>query len=196
VSALPTVLVVDADPEARRGAALALPADAWRVVYAANAEAAMQRLAEEPVRVLVVEIALPGPSGLLVLEEARRAHPHAARLAVTAAPEVDSALRAVNQAEVLRFLRKPVDAPALRAAVEAGLAWSEAARAAEDARVSVERRRAGLAALAAEHPGVVPAAAGEDGYGIPPHRLAVLAERLAGTPLGTILAATLPPGTA
>lgn len=196
MSALPTVLVVDADPEARRAAALALTADAWRVVFAANAEAAMQRLAEEPVRVLVVEIALPGPSGLLVLEEARRARPHAARLAVTLAADVDVVQRAVNRAEVLRFLRKPVGEADLRAAVETGLAWSEAASAAEDARASAERRRAGLAALAAEHPGVVPVAAGEDGYGIPPHRVAVLAERLSGTPLGTILAATLPPGSA
>jgi DNA-binding NtrC family response regulator len=196
VSALPTVLAVDPDPDARRRFALALPADAWRVLYAANTEAAMRRLAEEPVRVVVVEIALPGPSGLLLLEEARRAHPHAARLVVTAAADLDAALQAVNRAEVLRYLRKPVDAPDLRAAVEAGLAWSESARAAEGARAAAARRSAGLAALVAEHPGVAPVHAGDDGYGIPPHRVAVLAERLAGTPLGTILSATLPPGRA
>jgi two-component system, probable response regulator PhcQ len=193
VSAPPTVLVVDADPDARRLVADALPADAWRVVSAANAEAAMQRLAEERVRVLVVEIALPGPSGLLVLEEARRAHPHAARVVVTAASELDVALQAINEAEVFRFLRKPVTASDLRAAVGAGLAWSESARVAEGARAAAARRSAGLAALAAEHPDVVPVAAGAEGYGIPPHRVAVLAQRLAGTPLGTILAATQPP---
>jgi DNA-binding NtrC family response regulator len=146
VSARPTVLVVDADPGARRVVADALPTDAWRVVSVANAEAAMQRLAEEPVRVLIVEIALPGPSGLLVLEEARRAHPHAARLVVTSASELDVALQAINGAEVFRFLRKPVAAPDLRAAVGAGLAWSESARAAEGARTAAARRRAGLAA--------------------------------------------------
>jgi DNA-binding NtrC family response regulator len=196
VSALPTVLAVDPDPETRRCLALALPADAWRVLYAANAEAAMQRLAEEPVRVVVVEIALPGPSGLLVLEEARRAHPHAARLVMTAAADFDAALRAINQAEVLRFLRKPVDVPTMRAAVEAGLAWSGAARDARDARAAAARRSAGLAALVADHPGLVPAAVGDDGYGIPPHRVAVLVQRLAGTPLGAILAAALPPADA
>jgi DNA-binding NtrC family response regulator len=189
VSARPTVLVVDGDPDARRSAVEALPAGAWRAVHAANAEAALRRLAEEPVSVLLVDVALPGPSGFLVLQEARRVRPHAARIVLTAAAELDVAVRAINEAEVLRFLRKPVDAASLRAAVEAGLAWSEAATAVHEAREAAERRRAGLAALAAAHPDLVPAGLGDDGYGVPPRRAAVLAERLAATPLGPLLAA-------
>jgi DNA-binding NtrC family response regulator len=192
VSAPPTVLVVDGDPAARRTVVDALPSDSWRVVAAANGEAAMRRLAEEPVRVVLVDLVLPGPSGLLVLEEARRVRPHAARVVVTAAADLDAAVRAINEAEVLRFLRKPVDAARLRATVEAGLAWSEAAVATHGAREAAARRVAGLAALDGGHPGLVAAAVGDDGYGIPPRRAAVLAERLAATPLGPILAAALP----
>lgn len=188
MSARPTVLVVDADAEARRAAAEALAGDAWRIVYAANVEAATRRLAEEPVSVIVAEIAGPGPSGLLLLAEARRVHPDVARVATAVDADVDVALRTINDAEVLRFLRKPVGAAQLREAAEAGLAWSESMRAARGARESAARRGAFLAALAAEHPGLVPAAAGPDGYGIPPHRVGVLAERLAGTPLGALLA--------
>jgi DNA-binding NtrC family response regulator len=185
VSVRPTLLVVDGDPGARRSAVEALPAGAWRAVHAANAEAALRRLAEEPVSVLLVDVVLPGPSGFLVLQEARRVRPHAARIVVTAAADLDVALRAINEAEVLRFLRKPADAASLRAAVEAGLAWSESAAAAHEAREAAARRRAGLAAA---HPDLVPAELGDDGYGVPPRRTAVLAERLAATPLGPLLA--------
>ncbi len=194
MSARPTVLVVDGDAEARRAAAEALAADAWRIVYAANVEAATRWLAEEPVSVILAEIALPGPSGLLLLAEARRVHPDVARVATAVDADVDVALRAINDAEVLRFLRKPAGAAQVREAAEAGLAWSESMRAARGAREAAARRGAFLAALAAEHPDLVPAAAGPDGYGIPPHRVGVLAERLAGTPLGALLAAARTPG--
>lgn len=182
------VLVVDADPAARKAAAAALPPEGYRLVYAASADAALDVLASEPVSVLVAEIALPGTSGLSVLTEARRKHPHVARVVLTGAAALEPALLAVNEAEVLRFLRKPGAPAELRAAVDDGLAWSEAASAVARARAAAERGRRELDAVAAAHPGLLPAVAAPDGYSIPPHRLWSLAERLAGTPLGPLLA--------
>jgi DNA-binding NtrC family response regulator len=192
VSGASVVLVVDADPAARRAAAAALPPEHYRLVYAGGAEAALPLLESEPVAVLVAEIVLPGTSGLSMLAAARHSHPHVARVVLTAAAELESVLTAVNEAEVLRFLRKPIEPAGLRAAVDDALAWAEASREVARARAAAERRRVELDALATDHPGMLPAAAAPDGYAIPPHRVAALAERLADTPLGPLLSARRP----
>jgi len=189
MSALPTVLVVDADPAARKAAAAALPSERYRLVYAASADAALHLLVAEPVSALVAELVLPGPSGLAVLAEARRTHPDVARVVLTAAAELEAALQAINEAEVLRFLHKPVEPAELRAAVDDALAWAGSAGAAARRRAASQKRRLEIDALASAHPGLLPAVAGPDGYAIPSHRLASVAERLAGTPLGPVLEA-------
>jgi DNA-binding NtrC family response regulator len=191
VTNLDVVLVVDADPAARRAAAAALPADRYRLVYAASADAALHLLVTEPVSVLVTELVLPGPGGLSVLVEARRARPYVARIVVTAAPELEAAVEAINAAEVLRFLRKPLESADLRAAVDDALAWAAAAEEVDRARGARARRRRALDALATEHRGLLPAESGPDGYSIPLHRLRSLAGRLAATPLGDVLAAAV-----
>ena len=130
MSGLPTVLVVDADPAARKAVAAALPSERQRLIYAASADAALHLLDAEPVSVLVAELVLPGPGGLSVLAEARRTHPEVARVVLTAAAELEAAVQAINEAEVLRFLHKPVEPAELRAAVADALAWAESAGAA------------------------------------------------------------------
>jgi two-component system probable response regulator PhcQ len=189
VSGPHVVLVVDADPVARKAVAAALSAERYRLVYAASAEAAREVLASEPVTVLVAEPVLPGPGGLSVLAEARRSHPHVARIVLAESVDLGAAMHAINEAEVLRFLHKPVEAARLRKAVDEAVAWTAGARDAADARAAAERRNAATSALADAHPGLLPAVAGPDGYAIPPHRFRSLVARLASTPLGPALAA-------
>jgi DNA-binding NtrC family response regulator len=193
VSALPTVLVVDADAAFRRQAAAALSPDRYRVVYTGRVAEALALLRGEPVAVIVSEVALPDDSGLRLLAEARRTHPQVARVIATAVEEPDAAVQAINDAEALRFLRKPVDAPTLRAAVDDALAWAESAGTWHAARAAAERRRLTLVDLEADHPGLTRSSTGSEGYAIPRQRLRTLAERLASTPLGPLLAAPLTP---
>lgn len=195
MSALPTVLVVDADASFRRQAAAALSPDRYRVVYTGRAAEALALLRGEPVAVIVSEIVLPDDSGLRLLAEARRTHPQVARVIATAVGEADAAVQAINEAETLRFLRKPVDADALRSAVDAALAWAESAGTWHAARAAAERRRLTLVDLEADHPGLTRSSTGSEGYAIPRQRLRILADRLASTPLGPLLAgaATSPP---
>ena len=102
---------------------------------------------------LVSELVLADDSGLHLLVEARRLHPHVARVAATAVEEFDAAVASINEAEVFRFLRKPVDAFALRTAVEEALARADAAHEAAGARSVAERRRNALLDLESDHPG-------------------------------------------
>jgi DNA-binding NtrC family response regulator len=46
-------------------------------------------------------------SGIELLKEARRRHPHMLRIMLTADKDPDLAVRSINEGEVYRFLRKP-----------------------------------------------------------------------------------------
>ncbi len=188
------MLLVDADPATAEAALAVLPAGLHRVLAAADAHEALATLGSQRVDVLVSELVLPDDSGLHLLVEARRLHPGVARLALTAVEEFDAAVAAINEAEVFRFLRKPVDALALRSAVEEALARADAVHDARGAREAAERRRIALHDLETDHPGISLVAAGPEGYFIPRHRLQGLAERLRDTPVGKALAEAVAAG--
>ena len=185
------VLVVDADPETARAALGALPPGEYRVLVVADARQALAALGGERVDVLVSELALPGDSGLHLLVEARRLHPAVARVVLTAVEDFTAAVAAINEAEVFRFLGKPVDAAALRGAVEEALGRAEAVREVRGAKAAAERRRVALVDLESDHAGISLVQLSPDGYFIPPQRLQGLTRRLADTPAGRALAAAL-----
>ena len=183
-----TVLLVDADPATAAAARSALPAEAFHVLEATDARTALAILGSQRVDVLVSELVLPGDSGLHLLVEARRHRPAVARVALTAIEEFGAAVAAINEAEVFRFLRKPVDGVALRAAVEEAVARADAVREAHGAWEAAERRRVALVDLESHHPGIALVSLGPEGYFIPPQKLTGLVRRLEGTAAGRALA--------
>jgi DNA-binding NtrC family response regulator len=185
---LRTVLVVDFDPATAEAALGILPLSQYRVVGAAEARQALAILGDQRVDVLVSELVLPDESGLHLMVEARRLHPLVPRIAVTAVEEFPAAVAAINEAEVFRFLRKPADPLALRAAIEEALGRVDAAHEVRGLREAAERRRIALVDLESDHPGISLVQSGPDGYFIPPQRLQGLAVRLVGTPAGRALA--------
>jgi len=71
---VPSVLVVDDDAAQRRLLTSALGARC-RVTAASSAEQALERIAQSPFDLLILDIEMPGMSGLELLEEVRRSHP-------------------------------------------------------------------------------------------------------------------------
>jgi len=183
-----TVLVVDADPASAQAALAVLPGGLYRVLAATDARQALATLGGQQVHVLVSELVLPEESGLHLLVEARRLQPLVARIALTAVEEFDAAVAAINEAEVFRFLRKPVDPLALRSAVEEALGRADAAHEARGAREAAERRLIALVDLESDHPGISRVQSGPDGYFLPRQQLEGLTARLKGTPVGQALA--------
>jgi DNA-binding NtrC family response regulator len=158
------------------------------VLAAADAHEALSMLGGQRVDVLVSELALPGDSGLSLLVEARRLHPAVARIVLTAVEDFEAAVAAINEAEVSRFLRKPVEPAALRLAVDEAATRADAARETHGAWEAAERRRVALVDLESHHPGIALVSLGPEGYFLPPQRLAGLARRLAGSAVGQALA--------
>ncbi|WP_344173971.1 response regulator [Pilimelia columellifera] len=82
-------------------------------------EEALALLAAEPFAVLVSDMRMPGLSGVEVLARARQVAPETTRVLLTGHADTESALAAINEGSVFRFLVKPCPGPELRSVVGA-----------------------------------------------------------------------------
>ena len=185
------VLVVDADSTTAQAVGAALPQADYEVVSARDAARALALLREGGIDAVLSELTLPDDTGLHLLVEIRLRYPLVARLVATALEDFKSAVTAINEAEVLRFLGKPLDPVALRSAIEEAVSRADTQHEVKGAREKAERRRIALLDLEADFPGITLWSHGPEGYFVPPQRLQRLTERLQGTPLGDALVASI-----
>jgi len=119
---LPRVLCVDDEPNVLDGLQRVLRKK-FDVATAIGGEAALSRLAAgERFQVVVCDMRMPSMNGATLLARFHEKAPDTVRLLLTGYAEVESAIAAVNQGQIFRFLTKPcppeVLIPAIEAAVE------------------------------------------------------------------------------
>jgi response regulator RpfG family c-di-GMP phosphodiesterase len=83
----------------------------------------MKALQAEPdaFAIVISDMRMPGMAGDVFLREARNIAPHTTRMLLTGQADVDAAIRAVNQAQLFRFLTKPCEGDELLRACAAAL---------------------------------------------------------------------------
>jgi two-component system, probable response regulator PhcQ len=150
----PTILVVDDDPQMLRAIVRSIRSPDYRLVETTDPRHAAALLAAEPVDVLLSDVDMPELDGHQLMAHARQVRPGAVRILITCRSTKASALRAINEGEVHRFVEKPFERAELRRIVAEAVARAE-----ELARTSAAGERAGrrytlFRALEAEHPGV------------------------------------------
>jgi len=103
------VLVVDDDPVSLESLKDILQASLPGVeaVTAASGADALRLLAVRRVDLIITDYRMPGMDGVAFLRAARAQAPDTPRVIITAFPELDAALRAINEAGVEAFLTKP-----------------------------------------------------------------------------------------
>lgn len=125
-----TILAVDDEPDillAMKGLieeVLDIP-----VTLATTGLAGLRALEEKEVVLVISDFNMPGMNGLEFLAQSFRLKPDVPRVMMTAFPEMDLVLRAVNQARVTQFLLKPVHPSSLIETVRGILAERTAAMA-------------------------------------------------------------------
>lgn len=149
-----TLLIVDDEPDVVDALRRTLRHPSWRVIGETSPQAALERLATEPVDLVISDIDMPGMNGVELVARIRRSHPDVVRMLLTGGASLGSALRAINDGEVHRYLLKPWDRAELRETVRAALARLVELRrsAAADGRAAVRAKL--LDALEAEVPGL------------------------------------------
>jgi len=117
-----TILCVDDEPNVLEGLSRILHRKCTLLTATSGAEALTLLEAPRSVAVVVSDMRMPEMDGATLLAECRRRHPASVRLLLTGHSEMDSAVKAVNDGQVFRFLTKPCPPPvfldALSAAVE------------------------------------------------------------------------------
>lgn len=89
----------------------------YPVLRAKDAEAALAILREHEVHLILTDQRMPGLTGVELLDRARTLRPDAVRILITAYPDVNVAVDAINRGQVKRYVAKPFDPAELRVIV-------------------------------------------------------------------------------
>ena len=127
-----SVLVVDDDAMLRRSLDRALSAEGYDVMTSPDGHAAIARLIERPVDVIVSDIAMPGMDGIQLLREVRTHDLHVPVVLITGEPAVSTAVQALEYG-AFHYLTKPVDPHELDKVIERGARLHRMARVKEQA---------------------------------------------------------------
>jgi len=115
------ILLVDDDENLLSGLVRALHEQPFKVYTARNGEEAVRFLQTRNIDVIVADERMPGMSGVQLLTWVAENCPDVVRIVLTAYVEAETAIRAINDAGVYRFYRKPCNEARLAVAIHEAL---------------------------------------------------------------------------
>lgn len=148
-----TLLLVDDEPEILAGLRRTLRREGYRLLTTTSPHEALQLL-DDSVDLIMSDIDMPEMSGLELISRTRRAHPDVVRVLLTGDASLDSAVRAINDGEVHRYLTKPWERDQLCATLREALGRLDELRRSAAVDRTAAARDALLEGLAREHPGI------------------------------------------
>jgi response regulator RpfG family c-di-GMP phosphodiesterase len=114
---LQAVLVVDDEPQIVISLQRVLRRAALRVFGAGSSEEALEILDHEHIQVVISDYSMHGMDGVTFLTKVKERWPDVQRVMLTGQANFEAVERAINEAEVFRFLNKPWHEAQLRATV-------------------------------------------------------------------------------
>jgi len=118
---VPKILVVDDNEQVRELLQDFLEARGYAVSLAEDGQQALAAVEAEPPDLLLLDLMMPGVTGIAVLKQLRQTHPELSVLVLTAVDEAEVAGAALDLG-ALDYLTKPLDLPLLERAVKDALA--------------------------------------------------------------------------
>ncbi len=117
-----TILFVDDEPAVLEGFQRLLHNE-FEIEVAMGGPAALRRIeAAGPYAVIVADMRMPDMNGIELLELVKVSTPDTVRVMLTGTGDMDTAISAVNEGSIFRFLTKPADKETLSKALAASLA--------------------------------------------------------------------------
>jgi len=101
------VLFVDDDASITDGVKRTLHREPYRVLAASSPAEALDRLAREPIDIVVSDEQMPGMLGTEFLAEVRRRHPSVVRMMLTGHASLEAVVRAINEGRIYHIFLKP-----------------------------------------------------------------------------------------
>ncbi len=113
-----TILIVDDELAIRRIIQRLLSSRGYEVLTASNADEARALLADRPVDLIISDYVMPGEDGLSFLSQLQKRYPDLLRVMLTGFADVQTVLKAINEAHVEHFIVKPFEVENLLEVVE------------------------------------------------------------------------------
>jgi adenylate cyclase len=106
-----TILIVDDEPDILDSLKELLEGAVPNVEVqtATDGVAGLEVLASHPVKIIISDFKMAGMNGLEFLRQARDQAPNVARILITAFPDLQIAIEAINKAAIENFFTKPLD---------------------------------------------------------------------------------------
>jgi response regulator RpfG family c-di-GMP phosphodiesterase len=97
----------------------------FKVMTALSGKEALEIMEKEPVRVIISDQRMPGMTGTELLTKVRERWPRVVRIILSGFAEVADLIKAINEGEVYRFIKKPWDNVVLRDLVSRAMEQSK-----------------------------------------------------------------------
>jgi two-component system, probable response regulator PhcQ len=140
------ILFLDDEQPVLNALRRALRKEGFELFFTSDPDEALRLVGEKKIDVVVSDHLMPSMTGLEFFTLASRLHPRVCRIMLTGQADVDTAIRAINEGQVHKFLTKPWDDAQLKRTLHDAARESQTRRAAVD-----QARTAQLAALKPMH---------------------------------------------
>lgn len=164
------IQLVDDEPNILNSLRRLLKPQGWQVDTFDRVEDALSGLLEHEYAVIVSDYQMPTADGVTYLQFAKQKQPNTIRLVLSAYGDRESMIKAINQAEVYRYLSKPWDDYEVVAAIKSAIDLyqlkkeNECLRAENDTqRGLIKAREEELLRLEAKNPGITRVRRDSDG---------------------------------
>ncbi len=120
------LLLLDDEPQVAKAICRELRPTGWQIDTFSDAQEALLALSHNAYNLILADLRMPELDGIAFLQFARQLQPDALRLLLSGDSDRESLVRAVNKAEIHRFIAKPWDAGELRDTLQTCLALQQA----------------------------------------------------------------------
>ena len=148
------VLLVDDDQNLLNGLRRALSRERYELLTAVGAQPALEILKGVKVDVIVSDERMPGLKGTDLLKIVAREYPETIRIMLSGQASLETAIRAINEGEIYRFLLKPCNEIDLALSIRQALEQKELVCQSRKLLKAVQSQMSFLQSLEKEQPGI------------------------------------------
>ena len=148
------VLLVDDDQNLLNGLRRALSRERYELLTAVGAQAALEILKGVKVDVIVSDERMPGLKGTDLLRIVAREYPETIRIMLSGQASLETAIRAINEGQIYRFLLKPCNEIDLALSIRQALEQKELVCQSRKLLKAVQSQMSFLQRLEKEQPGI------------------------------------------
>ncbi len=147
-------MVVDDQPVIRDMLENMLSRESYTVHCADSAKEALKILSQEPIDVVISDEVMPAMTGTQFLAVVRKDYPDTIRIILTGHASLESAMHAINEGEIYRFLTKPCNLVDLSVTIRQALQQKHLKKENERLAKIVEQQSFSIREIEKKYPGI------------------------------------------